>query len=96
MFEETRNVISNVAELVEMENIRENSICCGAGGGVKSAYPEIASQMADSRIKQAINTGAELLVTPCPFCKLNLKDRGIDVVDLTEFLVRCGDVDEEQ
>ena len=96
VFDEPRNVISNVANMVEMENVRENSICCGAGGGVKSAYPEIASQMADSRIKQAINTGAELLVTPCPFCKLNLKDRGIDVVDLTEFLVRCGDVDEEQ
>lgn len=96
VFEEPRNVISNVAELVEMENIRENSICCGAGGGVKSAFPEIASQMADSRIKQAIDVDAELLVTPCPFCKLNLKDHGINVVDLTEFLIRYGDVDEEQ
>ena len=68
----------------------------GAGGGVKSAYPEIASQMADSRIKQAIDTDADLLVTPCPFCKLNLKDHGIDVFDLTEFLVRYGDINEEQ
>lgn len=91
VFDEPREVISSVADLVEMENIRENSICCGAGGGVKSAYPEIASQMADSRINQAIDTGAELLITPCPFCKLNLKNDDLEVLDLTEFLVKYGD-----
>ena len=90
VFDEPRNVISNVANLLEMQNNRENSLCCGAGGGVKSAYPEIASQMADSRIYQAIETGADLLVTPCPFCKLNLKDRGLNVLDLTEFLINYG------
>lgn len=90
VFDEPRNVISNVGNLIEMQNNRENSLCCGAGGGVKSAYPEIASQMADSRISQAIETGADLLVTPCPFCKLNLKDRGLDVLDLTEFLINYG------
>ncbi|MEE1157283.1 MAG: (Fe-S)-binding protein [Methanobrevibacter sp.] len=90
VFDEPRNVISNVGNLIEMQNNRENSLCCGAGGGVKSAYPEIASQMADSRIYQAIETGADLLVTPCPFCKLNLKDRGLDVLDLSEFLINYG------
>lgn len=90
VFDEPRNVISNVGNLIEMQNNRENSLCCGAGGGVKSAYPEIASQMADSRIYQAIETGADLLVTSCPFCKLNLKDRGLDVLDLTEFLINYG------
>ena len=90
VFDEPRDVISSVANLVEMENVRENSICCGAGGGVKSAYPQIASQMADSRVKQAIETGAELLVTPCPFCKLNLRNDDLEVLDLTEFLVKYG------
>ena len=90
VFDEPRNVISNVGNLLEMQNNRENSLCCGASGGVKSAYPEIASQMADSRIYQAIETGADLLVTPCPFCKLNLKDRGLNVLDLTEFLINYG------
>lgn len=90
IYDEPRNVISKVAQLIEMENNHENSLCCGAGGGVKSAYPEIASQMAESRIEQAIDCDAELLVTPCPFCKLNLKDHGMDVLDLTEFLVEYG------
>ena len=96
VFDEPREIISSVANLAEMENTRENSLCCGAGGGVKSAYPEIANEMAKSRINQALDTNAELLITSCPFCKLNLKDHGLDVLDLTEFLIEYGDVDEEQ
>lgn len=93
-FDAPREVIKAIANLVEMENIKENSLCCGAGGGVKSAYPEIANQVAETRINQAKNTGAELLITACPFCKLNLKDRGMEVLDLTEFLI--GGLDEEK
>ena len=77
-----------------MENNRESSLCCGAGGGVKSAYPEIANQMAELRINQAKQTGCSTLVTPCPFCKLNLENEDMEVLDLTEFLVKYGGVDE--
>ncbi|MBQ6099168.1 MAG: (Fe-S)-binding protein [Methanobrevibacter sp.] len=94
VFDEPRDVIESVANLVEMENIRENSLCCGAGGGVKSAYPEIAGEMAKARIAQAKETGCEILVTPCPFCKLNLENDDLEVLDLTEFLVEYGDIDE--
>ena len=94
VFDEPRNVIKSVANLIEMENIRESSLCCGAGGGVKSAYPEIANQMAEFRIDQAKETGCKTLVTPCPFCKLNLENEDMEVLDLTEFLVKYGDVDE--
>lgn len=94
VFDEPRDVVKQVANLVEMENIRENSLCCGAGGGVKSAYPELASEMAKSRIEQAKETGCNILVTPCPFCKLNLKNDNLEVLDLTEFLVEYGDIDE--
>ena len=94
VFDEPRDVIKSVANLVEMENIRENSLCCGAGGGVKSAYPDIASQMALSRIAQAKQTGCKTLITPCPFCKLNLENDDFEVLDLTEFLVKYGGADE--
>ena len=96
VFDEPREVIESVANLVEMENIRENSLCCGAGGGVKSAYPEIANQMASSRIAQAKDTDCEILITSCPFCKLNLENDDLEVLDLTEFLVKYGDFDEIQ
>lgn len=96
VFDEPRNVIESVANIVEMENNRENSLCCGAGGGVKSAYPEIATQMAQERISQAKDTGCETLVTACPFCKLNLSNDELEVLDLTEFLVKYGGLDEEE
>ena len=96
VFDQPRNVIGALANLVEMENNRENSLCCGAGGGVKSAYPEIATQMAKTRIGQAMDTGCKTLVTACPFCKLNLSNDELEVLDLTEFLVRYGGLDEEE
>lgn len=96
IFDDPRSVIKTIADLDEMENILENSLCCGAGGGVKSAYPEIAEHMAESRLNQAKNTNAELLITACPFCKLNLENDELEVLDLTEFLVKYGDVDEKQ
>ncbi len=96
VFDEPRNVIESLANIVEMENNRENSLCCGAGGGVKSAYPEIATQMAKTRIDQAMDTGCKTLVTACPFCKLNLSNDELEVLDLTEFLVKYGGLDEEE
>lgn len=94
VFDAPREVIKSVANIVEMENIRENSLCCGAGGGVKSAHPEIASQLATSRVNQAKDTGCEILITGCPFCKLNLENNDLRVMDLCEFLVDYGGIDE--
>lgn len=96
VYDEPRNVIESAANLVEMENVREDSLCCGAGGGVKSAYPEIADEMAKARLAQAKDTDCTTLVTPCPFCKLNLKNDDLEVLDITEFLVKYGGADESQ
>jgi heterodisulfide reductase subunit D len=57
-----------------MERNRENSRCCGAGSGVKSAYPETSLLVASRRIKDAEDTKAELIVTSCSFCILNLQN----------------------
>lgn len=96
VFDEPRNVIESVANLIEMEYSREDSICCGSGGGVKSAYPELADEMADARIEQVKDTGCKTLITACPFCKFNLENEGMEVLDLTEFLLEYGGVNEEQ
>lgn len=89
--DEPRNVINLFANLVEMENIKEDSLCCGAGGGVKSAYPQIADQLSRNRVNQALKTNADSLITTCPFCKLNLENEDMEVLDLTEFILRCID-----
>ncbi|MDR1818907.1 MAG: (Fe-S)-binding protein [Methanobrevibacter sp.] len=89
-YDAPREIIRNFANLKEMENIRENSICCGSGGGVKSAYPEISKKIAINRVKEAEDTGAELILTSCPFCKLNLgENSSIEVLDISEFILNC-------
>ena len=95
-YEAPRNVIKAISDLVEMENIREKSRCCGSGGGVKSAYGDLSNSIADLRIKEAKGTDADLLVTACPFCKLNLNENSedLDVLDLSEFVLRHLDLND--
>ncbi|GAA5818624.1 MAG: fumarate reductase (CoM/CoB) subunit B [Methanobrevibacter sp. CfCl-M3] len=95
-YDAPREIIRNFANLKEMENIRENSICCGSGGGVKSAYPEISKEIAINRVKEAEDIGAELILTSCPFCKLNLSENSsIEVLDISEFILNCINNKEE-
>jgi heterodisulfide reductase subunit D len=75
-YEIPRAVISRIPgiELVEMKRNRKHSWCCGAGGGVKSQFPDLAKEISIERIKEAVETGAKVLTTSCPFCIGNLKD----------------------
>ncbi len=61
-------------ELVEMERIREYAWCCGAGGGCSDAYPEYSNWTARERVEEANTTGAEAIVTACPWCERNFLD----------------------
>ena len=74
LYEEPRIAINQTCTLVEMERNRENSRCCGAGSGVKSAYPDTSLLVASRRINDAEDTKAELIVTSCSFCILNLQN----------------------
>ncbi len=68
LYEKSRKILAQMAEIKEMRTIKENTKCCGAGGGVKKAFPELALEIAKSRIEEAEETGAEYLVSICPFC----------------------------
>ena len=87
-YEAPRNVIQSISNLVEMENNKENARCCGSGGGVKSAYGELSNSIAQLRIKEAEDTDADLMVSACPFCKLNLSQNSdnLEILDLSEFV----------
>jgi Fe-S oxidoreductase len=76
VYEPPRNVIKSIPGIVllEMDRIREYTLCCGAGGGVKEAYPDFALWTADARLEEAESTGAEAIVTACPHCVDNLND----------------------
>jgi Fe-S oxidoreductase len=94
VYEPPRDVIKSVpgVEMVEMERIKEYAWCCGAGGGVIDAYPDFATWAALERIEEAKTTGAEAIVTACPWCKRNftdaIKESGdrLKVYDLVELI----------
>ena len=76
IYDAPRNILKKIPglKLIEMERIREYSYCCGAGAGVKSAFPEFALNAAKTRIQEAEDTGAKILISACPFCSTNLQD----------------------
>lgn len=76
IYDAPREVMASIPgiKLVEMERIRENSRCCGAGGGVRTVHPDWAVFLAKERIKEAKLTGAESLISCCPFCETNLAE----------------------
>ena len=96
IFDPPRNILKSIpgVELLEMERTREYSWCCGSGGGVKSAFPEFALWSAEERLEEAKATGAEALVTCCPWCEKNLKDavdsrsETFPVYDATDLLIQ--------
>jgi Fe-S oxidoreductase len=65
--------------------------CCGGGGGVRSAFEDLALNISTQRIKDVEKVNANLLVTACPFCVYNLRSIKVKskpkVLDITEFLV---------
>jgi len=95
IYDSPRDLLNKIPGLnfIEMERIKEYSYCCGAGGGVKSAFPEFALETAKNRIEEAEDTGAEIITSACPFCSTNLKDgitekgSNLKVYDISEILL---------
>lgn len=91
--EEPRELLFNMngSKPSEMNYSGEESLCCG-GGGNRMFLEFNGARLADLRIKQAKETGADLLVTACPYCNMNLYDSakisnaGLEVKDLAEIV----------
>ena len=96
IYDEPREALKKVPglELVEMAESREDSLCCGMGGGRVWMETAKNERFSDLRLQQAIAVGAEVLVTACPYCisqfedsRLTLKDgQSIEIKDITEVL----------
>jgi Fe-S oxidoreductase len=77
IYDEPRYLLASIpgAKLVEMDRSREKSLCCEGGGGrmwLEGTNPGI--RLAQERVKEAMETGAEILATSCPFCLLTLEE----------------------
>lgn len=88
IYEEPRSVLGAIEglELIEMRRNRRYAACCGAGGGVKTAFPELALEITGRRCEMARDAGADAIVTCCPWCENNLSEAagGIPVLDLVQ------------
>jgi Fe-S oxidoreductase len=94
IYDEPRAVLRAVPglELREMVEARESSLCCGGGGGRIWMDTPRGERFANLRIEQARATGAEVLVTSCPYCIANFEEsrltldceQSLQVKDLTE------------
>lgn len=88
VYDAPRNVLRAIPglTLLETKAEREDSQCCGAGGGFKSAFNDMAEDIAAERVKQAVAAGAEVIATSCPFCQVNLnagaKKAGLNIKTL--------------
>jgi Fe-S oxidoreductase len=81
VFDAPRAVLKTISEVAEMQDYRENSLCCGGGGGRIWMETPKGERFADLRLRQAIDVGAEVLVTACPYCITNFTDSSLGLAD---------------
>lgn len=95
-----REVIAALGlDLKEMWRSGENSLCCGAGGGVLAYNPALARTYVSKRWQEAKATGAKMIITACPNCYANIKrskPRDFKVMDITTLVAQAYDYKERE
>jgi Fe-S oxidoreductase len=76
IYDEPREILRLIPslELIEFAESRENSLCCGGGGGRIWLETRKEERFSDIRVEQAVELGADILATACPYCLVNFKD----------------------
>jgi len=97
VYEPPRDILKAIPgmQISEMVRIKEYAWCCGAGGGVNVSNPDFAMWTATQRVDEAISTGAEAIVSACPWCEKTLsmavKECGSDlkVYNIVELVAKA-------
>jgi Fe-S oxidoreductase len=95
IYEEPRKIIESIpsVKLLEFDRSRARSICCEGGGG--RMWVDIPGErLAEARVKDAAETGADILAVACPYCLLTFEDAvkttglegKLQIMDLAELL----------
>ncbi len=94
LIEEPRRILKSIKgiELVEPDwTYGEWSTCCGGGGGFEVVFPELSQILAVNRAKELVETGAQIIVTHCPGCVMQLEEglkamkaKDVEVLDLAQ------------
>ncbi len=96
IYEAPRKVLEALdSELVEMKRNKSNGLCCGAGGAQMFKEEEAGNKRVNvERAEEAIDTGASVIVSACPYCntmmsdgvKLKEKEEDVKVLDIAEII----------
>ena len=97
VFDEPRRVMRPIPglTLVELEKNRSQSICCGGGGNLEMADPELSGAVAGGKIEEIQRTGIKTVVTACQQCVRTIKSKArreradLEVMDITELIRRA-------
>ncbi|MEM5793122.1 MAG: (Fe-S)-binding protein [Candidatus Aenigmatarchaeota archaeon] len=92
IYEEPRKIIELLGyKIVEMKFNRNQSLCCGGGGGLSSNYPELSQTITKDVLEEALKTKTQILVTTCPMCDASflkvLGNSKIEIKELSELVV---------
>jgi Fe-S oxidoreductase len=76
VYDDPRDVLDAIPGLkrVEMSRCRDRSFCCGGGGLMLFYEPKEEQRMGVKRVQMAAEAGANVIVTACPFCMVNMED----------------------
>jgi Fe-S oxidoreductase len=76
IYDDPRLVLDAIPGLkrVEMRRSRDRSFCCGGGGLMLFYEPKEEQRMGVKRVHMAAEAGANVIVTGCPFCMVNIED----------------------
>ncbi len=98
IYEEPRKVLESIEGLtfIELDKNREFTTCCGGGGGLPSLKPDMAMDVAASKLKrEIIPMEVDALVSSCPMCVMNFKYASIKkkipmkIYDLSGIVAMC-------
>ena len=88
-------------ELVEMKRCKTNGLCCGAGGAQMFKEPEPGNKDINvERTEEAVDTGASIVATGCPFCNTMMtdgvkhkeKEDQVQVMDVAEMIANASEL----
>ncbi|MHA1382875.1 MAG: (Fe-S)-binding protein [Candidatus Helarchaeota archaeon] len=102
IFDAPRKIINALpgVKLIEMENIKEDSNCCG--GTLRTAYLDYAQEIGKNRALEIIETGAKYVTTICPQCIISLRqaislnELDIEVIDLMVLVAHALGIEEAE
>jgi Fe-S oxidoreductase len=96
LFDAPRELLQSVPglTLLEMEQNRSTALCCGGGGGRIWMDTPMEERFSDIRLHQAMDTGAQVLATACPYCITNFEESrlnpefedALEIKDITEII----------